>query len=94
MRRLREGEWLRVEIRGRGPSHEPMLFAAELEGGAPVESLGMRLRMHGHRALLSWRPGPGAAGHYTVLLRGTAPGRLVTRETLEIAVEPAKPRRR
>lgn len=93
-RTLREGEALRVVIAGRGPSREPLLFAAELPDGAPVESLGMRLRKHGDGALLTWRPGPGAAGHYTVQLRGTTPGRLVTRETLEIVVEEAKPRRR
>lgn len=94
-RQLREGETLQIEISGRGPSREPLVFGAELAGGAPVESLGMRLRPRGDgSAQLTWRPGAGSAGIYTVQLRGTTAGHLVTRETLEIVVSEGDPGRR
>jgi len=93
-RRLREGAMLRLEISARGPSREPLVFGAELASGAPVESLGMRLRpRRDGSALLTWQPAAGSAGVYTVVLHGTTPGRLVTRETLEIVVmEGRRPR--
>jgi hypothetical protein len=92
-RQVREGGYLHIEVAGIDPSGAPMALAAELPGGLPVESLGMRFAQPGRsrsHALLSWRPGEGAAGTYTVLLRGTTAGRLVTRETLEIEVLEAR----
>ena len=87
-RRVREGASLVVVVQGRDPSGGPMSLAAELPGGFPVERLGMRFRQIGDGpALLSWRPPFRSAGTYTVLLRGTTQGRLVTREALRIEVE-------
>jgi beta propeller repeat protein len=87
-RRVREGAVLVVLVQGRDPAGTPMSLAAELPGGIPVERLGMRFRQIGDGpALLSWRPPFRSAGTYTVLLRGTTQGRLVTREALQIEVE-------
>lgn len=94
-RRVREGERLHIHVIGIDPGGAPMALAAELPDGLPVESLGMRFAPIGKnssRALLSWRPHAGAAGVYTVLLRGTTQGQLVTRETLQIEVQDAKRR--
>jgi beta propeller repeat protein len=86
-RRVREGGQLHIEVAGVDPRGEPMALAATLPGGESVESLGMRFVPRGRNAaVLLWRPERGAAGRYTVLLRGTTAGRLVTRETLEIEV--------
>jgi hypothetical protein len=64
-----------------------MELSAELPGGIPLERLGMRFRQIGDGpALLAWKPRFGSAGTYTVLLRGTTVGQLVTRETLPIEV--------
>jgi hypothetical protein len=96
-RRVREGARLRVEVIGREgerapePGAAPLALAAELEGGLPVESLGMRFTPRGaSRALLDWRPPRGSAGRYAVLLRGTTQGGLVARARLELEVLPAK----
>jgi hypothetical protein len=92
-RRVREGGQLRIEVAGIDPAGAPMALAAELPGGLPVESLGMRFTPQGHaqsRALLSWRPREGAAGTYIVLIRGTTAGALVTRQSLRIEVEEAR----
>ena len=86
-RRVREGSWLQIAVLGRDPTGGPMALAAELPGGVPVQSLGMRFHQLGKGpGLLSWRPRRGAAGTYTVLLRGTTQGRLVTRESVQIEV--------
>jgi len=59
--------------------------------GAPVESISMRFQQLGRSiGLLSWRPRRGDAGSYTVQIRGTTTGQLVTRETLVIEVEAAR----
>jgi beta propeller repeat protein len=90
-RRVREGEALHILVAGRDPSGSPLALAAQLAGGAPVESIGMRFRELGRSlGLLSWRPHRGDAGSYVVQLAGTTTGRLVTRETLVIEVEAAR----
>jgi len=90
-RRVREGAFLHLIVMGRDPEGEEMQLAAGLAGGAPVESVGMRFLEFGHGfGLLSWRPQRGDAGSYTVELRGTTVGRIVTRETLVIEVEEAR----
>src|SRR5262249_2039018 len=91
-RRVREGAALVVLVQGRDPSGGSMALAAELPGGLPVERLGMRFRQIGDGpALLSWKPPPRSAGGYTVLIRGTTRGRLVTREALRIEAVTRRP---
>jgi len=87
-RRVREGGFLHVLVAGHDPERAPMALAAELVSGAPVESISMRFQQLGRSiGLLSWRPRRGDAGSYTVQIRGTTTGQLVTRETLVIEVE-------
>jgi subtilisin family serine protease len=94
-RRVREGGHLQILVAGREGEHghAPMALDAELPGGLPVESIGMRFLPLGRsRALLHWRPRAGDAGLYSVLLRGTTAGSLVTRERIEIVVEEGRRR--
>jgi beta propeller repeat protein len=93
-RRVREGQWLRLAIFGRDPESKHLRLSAQLSGGAPVESLGMRfIEKHG-AALLVWRPDTSASGRHAVRFEGEAANGLVTRQTVELIVDDAKPVRR
>ena len=93
-RSVREGRLLQLAVLGRDPTSDaPMRLSARLADGTPVERLGMRFLQHPKRALalLSWRPGLEAAGRYALRFEGETGGGLVTRETVEIRIDDAKP---
>jgi hypothetical protein len=93
-RRVREGQLLRLAIFGRDPESQHLRLSARLSDGTPVESLGMRFAQKQGAALLLWRPGTSASGRHAVRFEGEAANGLVTRQTVELIVDDAKPVRR
>jgi hypothetical protein len=91
--RVREGALLRIEVEAHDPEGGRVPLFARLGDGAPVESVGMRFEQPRKReALLTWRPGAGAAGRTVVRFEGYAQSGLVTRQAVELRVDPPRAR--
>jgi beta propeller repeat protein len=93
-RRVREGQLLLLAVFGRDPEGTHLGLSAQLSDGTPVESLGMRFAQRHGAALLLRRPGASSSGRPAVRFEGEAANGLVTRQTVELTVDDAKPVRR
>jgi hypothetical protein len=82
-----EGEGLRIRIKARDPTGDPLELDARLVGGEALETIGARFQVLGRgRAELRWAPGYDRAGSYAVTFTATTSGRLRTGETIRIEV--------